>query len=909
MAVYVLPQSRVFQLVELATVVNDFRAHAFVFGGHAALFRYTEPDEKPLTYVGQFDDQGQLIDGDYVNPFNWPNKPAASVIDLDYTKVYVENALLKYATDDTEDAYRAGPNKLQLTKILQSGNGYNASGDFGEREVRVGDVVRVKSSVFDFDMCSFVKAIETQFSAPDVDDVYSADTNFATNAGSQSFTAGDDNTDDVILDAIGTGYGDYENGILSETFFLEVTQASTGGDLDTARFRITSASGTVSAENVAPDSGGVLVVGKGLTVTFAPDGGTNLHLGETWTVVVEQIWDAPSLSANGYTGSVDRTYIVRVVRGGYLLGGDPALVKITTSQGTDSAGPFPISNVPFPIGNYGIMGSFDEDYVAKGDYYIVEAIGPKPQEKNILVLGHDLPPNVTTSQQDIQVEFFIRTSGELAKINPSDPLRANWTQSQSQVRLSVDAAILEPSWTVAGDPTPLQITSVPCDSYNRVHVHYRAWLSTLANEIGSIALVNDLNLLISGPLTPDNPLKFGLFKALSNNNRQAVRYCAVTDPNNLESWLTPLSLSEERSDVYNFVPLTYSRQVYDLVEAHVDGMSNEDMNRWRAAIFSLRTNKTKVLGDETLSSDQEVLLATTAVDSGTGLNSILSITSGNFSLDDAGVRAGDVVRYEYSQDPLGRPTYSEYIIDEVLSVSSVRLATGTPDAEVVPIKCEIWRNQTKNEQSQDIAQQASWDNERVVAVWPDEAGSAGVRFEGYHLAAALAGLISGVAPHQGLTNVSLNGVDDIDPDYFSRTQLDHMAVNGVWIVSKDRTSGVVYNRHAITTAAYELLNLREEMCRRNRDLISYRVQSRFAPYIGKTNATPSILDILEAEMLAEIQYLRRAFFSPTLGGQIIDGEITDLRISPVFRDRVVLECRIQQPAPLNNIDSYLTFFI
>jgi hypothetical protein len=50
--------------------------------------------------------------------------------------------------------------------------------------------------------------------------------------------------------------------------------------------------------------------------------------------------------------------------------------------------------------------------------------------------------------------------------------------------------------------------------------------------------------------------------------------------------------------------------------------------------------------------------------------------------------------------------------------------------------------------------------------------------EGYHLCAALAGLRSGVLPHQPLTNLEIVGFSDVPrtTSKFNKPQLDAMAV-------------------------------------------------------------------------------------------------------------------------------------
>ena len=179
--------------------------------------------------------------------------------------------------------------------------------------------------------------------------------------------------------------------------------------------------------------------------------------------------------------------------------------------------------------------------------------------------------------------------------------------------------------------------------------------------------------------------------------------------------------------------------------------------------------------------------------------------------------------------------------------------------------------------------------------------------EGYYLCAALAGLVSGVVPHQGLTRLEISGFDDVSrtTQLFNETQLDIMSGGGVFVVTQNRKTGNIYSRHAVTTADYDTIDDREEMVVRNVDSISYSFADAYEPYIGISNVTPSALDILEAETLARIQYLRQANFTPRLGGQLIDASITELRQSLVFKDRAIVKLSLTIPYALNNLECHL----
>ena len=242
----------------------------------------------------------------------------------------------------------------------------------------------------------------------------------------------------------------------------------------------------------------------------------------------------------------------------------------------------------------------------------------------------------------------------------------------------------------------------------------------------------------------------------------------------------------------------------------------------------------------------------------------------------------------------------------MLSEGSLLLYTALSAAINEPQRVEIWHSFTRNEIADDVAATAAaFASRRICAVWPDQVGSSGVMQPGYYLAAACAGFVSGVVPHQGLTNVEIKGFDDYSRSYklFNETQLNRMAEAGVWIVTEDR-DGTPFTRHALTTSTVDL-NRREEMIRRNVDSISYYFLRQLRPYIGRTNVTPGMEQILRNRTLSIIDFLKSVGYTAELGGQLIDGTIRTLRIHPLLKDRIELVLDLVVPAPLNNIEVHL----
>jgi hypothetical protein len=922
MATYVLPQVLVFQEFEQNAEVDQQPLNAFVFGGHAFLLRYSDTDEKVLSSLGMYDHVGALVDGDYKTCYSWPERPAGADIDTTYTKLYIDNALLRYFHDTSNTATKEAANKIRLPSHALIDNPaepdtYPRNAAFYDRDAEIGDAVKiVGDDGLGGDpetLYTYIRGFEADEVAATIDATPTADAaNEVTQILSTTDTPDPDNSGDATIDSVdATSYDGHPDGDLDEVYTIEVIQASTGSDATTGRLRVTSASGRDDDASVTPAAFGspTAIGARGATVTWDALS-TEFTLGDIWTVEVHQAFTAPTTAAAGtYTGDTDRTYIVEVTSGG-LFAASPT-ITVTTTDGTDFSGPTIVtaSATAVAVGTKGVTIAFTGTALSLGDRYYIETTAATDGSYKTLVLGHNIQADI---DDNFEVSLYIKKDIEVGEQHVAVDGQYNWEQSDTEFCAFAGIQAYDDSYTDEGEPVALDvITEEDWDDTNEMYLEYRAWRNDLADTVRAIDDVADLDDAISGDLTPDNPLKWGVYKALQNSNGQEVKYMAVEDPDNgTTGWISVLDEIEERTDVYGLVPLTRDATVLGLIQAHVDAQSTETAGRWRVAWFNLEIDSVIVIASDANSVDSGVILATTEDDpdtSGTQYT-LLKVPDNNGLFVTNGVVAGDIVRYQYTTDMFGEITYSEYVIDEVVNESTLLLQTGTTVAESTPRKVEVWRNLSVQEQAEEIASTAgNWANRRIRAIWPDEFEGDGVTQEGYFLCCCLAGLVSGVVPQQGLTNLEIAGVTGVPrtTELFNRSQLDEMAVNGTWIVTQDPRSGEVYSRHALSTADYENIDFREEMVTRNVDSISYYLQDTFAPYIGISNVTPSMLDIIEAETNAAIQFLRAANFTPRLGGQLIEAAITDLRISPVFKDRIILSLDLTIPYSLNNLEVHL----
>lgn len=970
MSSYVKPQVLVFQEFSIVPteITEPLRAH--IAGPNAVLHRYTDSDEKQTISLGDYNPADDTC-------YPWPQRLPGSRVDQEYVKLHIDKALLKYyehsvgASGVVISPVDDKNNWIEADTLAFRDNGSYAKSDvFNDRDVKVGDVVYLRSVTGESCDVSELWTEVTGFASTPVDSrirpatldsqnqdtVSSGSATAATSA--PSATPGTDGynylqiagpQNEVNLTTVtASAYDGLAHGLTGDTYTIQVVKSSVAG-CASAVLRVRSASGLDDVATVTPTIGTPVAIGaNGLTVTFtltedAVDSGVVVDqfvIGQKWEVTVQKAFVAvsavsdaaagytvdtsedPSLTGDilaRYTGTKHDTYIIEVTKGGLVSGGGDGYPEITvkTAKGLDFSGPTEITDadetgVSVPVGTRGVQVRFEAPAgFRKGDKFYIKVVSGVAGWVRRLILRDDMPTDMLDASE-IDLSLFIKDDIHVSKNRLGQAPLTNYWLEDTQLCVQDGVTAFHPEWTLAGVEQPLPVVA------GQLYVTYREWVSSLADEVNSISDVADLDQ-IPGQLDIDNPLKWGVYKALSNSNGTVVKYTAVANPDDLDSWVQVLERIKGRDDMYNLVPLTFNRLVHNLWAAHVGAESNEYANNWKSSFFALQSRPHKlVVGEGALIADvlgnaiADPTLATLSDDpNATDTQYTLlqvppgtSNTSGYFITNQ--VQPGDIVRYNYVVDGFGDEQYEEYVVDRVLSENSMLLYTGGSVAITQPQRFEVWHNRDRNEIAEEIATSAGgYGNRRVCAVWPDQVGEAGVMQPGFYLAAALGGLVSGVVPHQPLTNVEVAGFDDFSRSYkyFNETQLNRMAEAGVWIVTEDK-DGTPFSRHALTTDNLDL-NRREEMIRRNVDSMSYLFLRRLRPYIGRTNAQEGMIRRLTYEVTSLIDFLKANGNTEELGSQLIDGTITKLQIHPLLKDRIEIVLDLTVPAPLNNIELHL----
>jgi hypothetical protein len=281
------------------------------------------------------------------------------------------------------------------------------------------------------------------------------------------------------------------------------------------------------------------------------------------------------------------------------------------------------------------------------------------------------------------------------------------------------------------------------------------------------------------------------------------------------------------------------------------------------------------------------------------------------------VVVGDVVRFNLRENAWGEDVFDEYKVVQVINDNTVRvnkpvdLESLTPSsASYDPEKSEIWHHRTSTQMAEAAASVSkALASRRMINVFPDSFENNGVTLTGEFAACAVAGRISSCQPQQPMTNLSINGIDEVPIIYlnYNKDELDLIASGGTFIIAQDLPNDKVYIRHQITTAYPDgNLNTAELSITKNLDSISYAFADLFRPYIGKYNITPDFilgLGNLTSKLIGELGSDKGSVYGPQL---IIEGtEILWVKQNELYKDHVDICVRLNMPYPCNNIDIVL----
>ena len=468
--------------------------------------------------------------------------------------------------------------------------------------------------------------------------------------------------------------------------------------------------------------------------------------------------------------------------------------------------------------------------------------------------------------------------------------------------------------------------------YADLYVTFRELVTSYSDSYHSVVGASEVANAL-GAVDPANPLAMGVYMAALNaatddGDQSPPVYFMATPTDDVDGYAAVLNKATLTDRAYVFAPTTRDDAVLDLVKSHVLEMSTKTVKMWRIAAASADIpEEVARLSSADNVAGKGYFAIPVKSDASSEVYDRLRVvksTEDQTGNPDVAFRStivpGDIVRFGYRRSAwAGEPdTYDTYVVKNVVNNYTVQIklkededgnVTGIPYS-ATPSKIEIYHPYTRREYADVVASTSKhMASRRMINVFPSQFKDNGVLMTGEFAACAVAGLVSATEPQQPITNVTVNGIDDIPMVYqtYNNVELDIMAAGGTFIIMQDLPNDRVYVRHQITTAYSDgNLNTAELSITKNVDSISYAFAEVFRPYYGKYNITPDL--IAGFRNLASQLCDQFAGSDSVYGPQLISEEtsIQYVRQNALMKDRVDVGIRLGVPYPCNNIDIVLT---
>lgn len=712
-------------------------------------------------------------------------------------------------------------------------------------------------------------------------------------------------------------YNGTATGDITETYTITVIQApTTPGNATTALLQLKSASGRDDVASFAPAAyGSATTVGtRGLAVTWSHTSNDFLT-GQTWQLTVRQAWTVPVPTSGGtYTGNTTQTYIVKVLTGGLYTDATKPSISVTTAQGTDSSGPTTVTAATtfVAVGTQGVQIEFSGTGLRKGDLYYIVANAPGSGAYRTILLGSSLPSTLS-GLTDLNLTLYIKKNISVPA-QSATPGTLNWSANASGLTLNAGIQAFDSTLTNGG----VQF-SVPLAAGGTVYITYRSWVATNAQQLLTVTTDTDIRNFFGLSATADlddkdHPIAYGLHKAVQNGNGQPLYFTIVKDPSSLTEWTNALRILEGLKHIFTLVPLSQDPNVLALYIAHIKARDETTTinGEWRHVWFAPSITTTQVISSAANSVDGNPMLATVGATPGVTPTAYTTLTvpAGNAQFVTNGVTAGDTVRYQYGVDAFGNATYNTYTVASVVNQDTILLVSGPAAAVSTAQKVEIWRSLTPDQVAANLTtlvQSGGNLYHRNKFVWPDQiTDDESQVVPGWAVCAAYAGMIGGIAPQQGLRNVTISGFSAVprSTSFFNNAQLNTLTNAGMVVVTQD-SAGNIYATAARTPDSSSV-DAREELTNRLDDAIRYLFYKRAQSHFGNANVSTTSLAILDSEMKAAIQHGISDTRIDRLGPMFTDANLTRLTPHTTIPDLVVSSFTVTRPFPLNDAQIQLT---
>lgn len=404
-----------------------------------------------------------------------------------------------------------------------------------------------------------------------------------------------------------------------------------------------------------------------------------------------------------------------------------------------------------------------------------------------------------------------------------------------------------------------------------LYVAYTAIRLDVTSEADNPALltfynVDELEAAMS-PVTPENPLAYGVFCALGNANGVAVSCLGVSETTADKPYGTLAGFTKafdflESSEVYGIGVLASDLDIALAAQQHVDSMSEPAMKGERVAVIYLGRPTRKV--DDLVASGNNG-------DTVTGTPTYLDTKIPNLSqllldagLDPASFGIADGVFVDLSADG-----YNWNVIGPVVGGTQLQINTtfapGQNDDDFYhetigdfptlvsgsfTLKIRGAAIASKDEEVETVYYRGQgFSDRRVWMMQLDQLKATIDGIEqlvpGFYMTAAKVGQVGGLNPSQPLTNFPIavfTGVTGTK-DRYNTTQLNKMAAGGADLIVQEAEGAPLQSRMQVTTKLTSVEE-REQSIVKAVDYCAKFYRMSLKIYIGRYNITQAFLDTL-----------------------------------------------------------------
>lgn len=528
-----------------------------------------------------------------------------------------------------------------------------------------------------------------------------------------------------------------------------------------------------------------------------------------------------------------------------------------------------------------LPGFLDGRPVRVGDVVYIKTSGsPDPSRRTVRKFDQDgevvvLDTPVVNNGYDVEeVQFTLVTTFDLEK-------DTQFTLSGTTVTV-----ISSPEIGVAGKDNPAPILDIGADSY--LAASFRAVVPATADE-KYVTVRSEADIIANaGPIDLDNDLAYAASRALSGAQGRQIFMLAVSadTPDGFQAALRKI---ESTDFTYALVPVTEDEDVHNLFVTHVSAMSTDEKKNFRRTYIGVD------------SPGEYEVLSNASYEAAPYMGEANRLMTFGGGLIYAGVGPGFIVQVGNDRLEVGAR----------LSDTELVLIAG----EAAPTSsgvATIWAPDTAETQVEFLRRRARQHNNRRAAIVWAEKGTAFINntlqvIPQRFVAAEIAGIRSALPPQAGLTRFEITTISNAPAMYtrYTQDQLDEIAAEGVFIITQDVESGVVFVRHQLTTKTDEGSLYYEDSVGTNVDDLSLGLKDILRKYIGRYNVTPQTIAMIDREVEEFFDRRTRTLPSNMYGPQIISYQDLIVRAHETFKDRVEVLVRVEVPLPLNNIDVYL----